>query len=168
MILNSWKYAKSQGCRYWHEPFVDILSMTFLSSYTCKASMHDVAQVIVPPPTKEKHYRRYLHCLQNDITIMLLFLMFWFSWSHAIILNKNLWILRYWIFSTGFFLILICFYSEHLVTFWRYWLILQFDGCQGISLFGICEFFMEEYIQIYEHTIAQYNNVTLWIWNPVH
>ena len=126
LILNSWKYAKSQGCLDWHEPFVDILSMTFLSSYTCKASMHDIAQVIVPPPTKEKHYRRYLHCLQNDIKIMLLFLIFWFSCTHEIKSNRNLWIFR------------------------------------------ICQYFMQEYIQNYEHTIAQYNNVTLWIWNPVH
>ena len=167
-ILNSWKYAKSQGCRDWHEPFVDILSMTFLSSYTCKASMHDIAQVIVPPPTKEKHYRRYLHCLRNDIKIMLLFLIFWFSCTYEIKSNRNLWILKHWLFSAGSFWILICFYSEHLVIFWRYSFILQFDGCQGKSLFRICQYFMQEYIQNYEHTLAQYNNVTLWIWNPVH
>ena len=101
MILNFWKYAKSQGCRYWHEPFVDILSMTFLSSYTCNASMHDIAQVIVPPPTKEKHYRRYLHCLQNDIKIMLLFLIFWFSWIRAISSNINQQILKHLLFSTS-------------------------------------------------------------------
>ena len=161
MILNFWKYAKSQGCRYWHEPFVDILSMTFLSSYTCNASMHDIAEVIVPPPTKEKHYRRYLHCLQNDIKIMLLFLIFWFSWIRAISSNINQQILKHFLFSTSTFLILICFHWEHLATFWRYSLILLFDGCQGKSLFCICQYFMQEYIQNYEHTLAQYNNVTL-------
>lgn len=101
MILNFWKYAKSQGCRYWQEPFVDILSLTFLSSYACNASMHDIAQVIVPPPTKEKHYRRYLHCLQNDIKIMISFLIFWFSWIRAIRSNVNQQILKHLLFSTS-------------------------------------------------------------------
>ena len=170
MILNFWKYAKSEGCRYWHEPFVDILSMTFLSSDTCKASMHDIAQVIVPPPTKEKHYRRYLHCLQNDIKIMLLFLIFWFSWIRTIRSNINQQILKHLLFSTSnsTFLILICFHWEHLATCWRYLLILLLDGCRCKSLFWICQYFMQEYIQNYKHTLAQYNNVTLWIWNPVH